>query len=164
MATLEYVRTYLDDLLVVTKDSFADHLEKLEVVLDRLQKAGLKVNTAKSTFGVHECECLGYVLAQDGIRPQKKKIEAILAINPPKNVKELRGFLGIVQYYRDLWEKRSKMLAPLSDLVADFGTSKTQRKAGKKKTPWHWDAEHQKAFDDIKEVIARDVVFGLPRL
>ena len=42
MSTLEYVRTYLDDLLVVTKDSFADHLEKLEVVLDRLQKAGLK--------------------------------------------------------------------------------------------------------------------------
>ena len=73
MSTLEYVRTYLDDLLVVTKDSFEDHLEKLEVVLDRLQKAGLKVNAAKSTFGVHECEYLGYVLARDGIRPQKKK-------------------------------------------------------------------------------------------
>ena len=54
------------------------------------------------------------------------------------------------------------MLAPLSDLVADCGTSKTQRKAGKKKTPWHWDAEHQKAFDDIKEVIARDVVLSYP--
>ena len=54
------------------------------------------------------------------------------------------------------------MLAPLSDLVAECGTTKTQRKAGTKKTPWHWDEVHRKAFDDIKEVIARDVVLAYP--
>ena len=54
------------------------------------------------------------------------------------------------------------MLAPLSDLVAECGTTKPQRKIGKKKTPWHWDDVHQKAFEDIKEVIARDVVLAYP--
>ena len=122
----------------------------------------MKVNAAKSTFRVHKCEYLGYVLTREGIKPQRKKIEAILTIDPPKDVKSLRGFLGIVQYYRDLWEKRSVMLAPLSDLVAECGTSKPQRKAGVKKAPWHWDEVHQKAFEDIKEVIARDVVLAYP--
>ena len=108
MDTLEYVRAHLDDLLVISKTSFEDHLEKLEEVLKRLQKAGLKVNAAKSTFGVHECEYLGYVLTREGIKPQTKKIEAILAIARPKNVRTLRGFLGMVQYYRDIWEKEAK--------------------------------------------------------
>ena len=129
----------------------------------KIAKTGLKVNAAKSTFGVHECEYLGYVLTWEGIRPQKKKIEDILAINPPKNVKDLRGFLGIVQYYRDLWEKQSKMLAPLSDLVAECGTTKSQRKRlAKRKCHGTGTKVHQEAFDDIKEVIARDVVLAYP--
>ena len=76
MDTLECVRAYLDDLLVISKNIFEDNLEKLEVVLKQLQRAGLKVNAAKSTFGVHECEYLGYVLTREGIKPQTTKIEA----------------------------------------------------------------------------------------
>jgi hypothetical protein len=52
-------------------------------------------------------------LTRGGIKPQQKKVQAILALNPPNNVKELRHFLGMVQYYRDMWAKRSEMLAPL---------------------------------------------------
>ncbi len=83
-----------------------------------MHNAGLQVNSAKSTFGINECKYLGYVLTRQGIKPQSKKIKAILAINPPQNVKELCSFLGIVQYYRDLWGKRSEMFAPLTDLIA----------------------------------------------
>ena len=54
------------------------------------------------------------------------------------------------------------MLAPLSDLVAEGGTTKSQCKAGKQKNLWHWDEVHEKAFDDIKEVIAHDVVWAYP--
>ena len=113
--------------------------------MKRLQDAGLKIIAAKSTFGVHECDYLGYVLTREGIKPQRKKIEAILAIDPHTNVRSLRAFLGIVQYYRDLWEKQSEMLAPLSDLVAECGTTKAQKKkTGQKKPAWHWDVIHQK--------------------
>ena len=54
MASLEYVFSYIDGLLIISRDSFENHLEKLEVVLKRPQDAGLKINAAKSTFGVHE--------------------------------------------------------------------------------------------------------------
>ena len=158
MLELEYVRTYLDDLLVISKDSFEDHLQKLEAVLYKLREAGLKVNAPKSTFAVAECEYLGYVLTRDGIRPQSDKVEAILALDQPKSVKSLRSFLGIVQYYRDLWEKRSDMLAPLTDLVAECGVTKSTKKKGTKKKPFHWDDVHNKAFDDVKATIARDVL------
>ncbi len=98
---------------------------------------GLKVNTAKSFFCTHEIEYLGYMLTRGGIKPQIKKVRAILAINkPPNNVKELRHFLGMVQYYRDMWVKRSEMLAPLSDLVGECGETKTTRKTKVKKKPW----------------------------
>ena len=160
MLELEYVRTYLDDLLVISKDSFEDHLVKLEAVLYKLREAGLKVNAPKSTFAVAECEYLGYVLTRDGIRPQSDKVEAILALDKPKSVKTLRSFLGIVQYYRDLWEKRSEMLAPLTDLVAECGVTKSTKKKGTKKKPFYWSDVHQKAFDDVKATIARDVVLA----
>ena len=61
MAALEFVRTYLDDLLCITKGSLEDHLEKLRLVLTRLQDAGLKVNAEKSNFCAHETEYLGYI-------------------------------------------------------------------------------------------------------
>jgi hypothetical protein len=51
----------------------------------------------------------------------------------------------MVQYYRDLWAKRSKMLAPLTNLVGECGYySKSDEELGKKKVPWHWDEEHIK--------------------
>jgi hypothetical protein len=54
---------------------------------------------AKSSFRAHEIEYLGYILTRDGIKPQLKKVQAILTLNLPNNVKELRHFLGMVQYY-----------------------------------------------------------------
>ncbi len=64
-----------------------------------MQDAGLKVNTAKSFFCTAEMEYLGYILTRGGPKPQKKKIQAILALNPPNNVKELWQFLGMVLQY-----------------------------------------------------------------
>jgi hypothetical protein len=89
-------------------------------------------------------------------------VQAILAIQPPKNVKELRHFLGMVQYYRDLWARRRKMLTPLTSLVGECGQSKVSRAKGTKKAPLHWDEVHQRAFDHIKATIAREVVLAYP--
>jgi hypothetical protein len=68
------------------------------------------------------------MLTREGVKPQPKKVQAILALNLPNNVKELRHFLGMVQYYRDMWAKLSEMLAPLCDLVGECGETKTTRK------------------------------------
>jgi hypothetical protein len=102
MATLEYVRAYIDNLLVITKGSLDDHLDKLKKVLVRLHNAELKINATKSIFCAQEKEYLGYILTRGGIKPQPRKVQAILTLNPPNNVKELQRFLGMVQYYRDM--------------------------------------------------------------
>jgi hypothetical protein len=114
------------------------------------------------TFCALEIEYLGYVLTRDGIKPQSKKVQAILVIKPPTGVRQLRHFLGMVQYYRDLWARGSKMLAPLTSLVGECGQTKTTKANGTKKVPWHWDAVHQRAFDHIKATIAKDVVLAYP--
>ncbi len=114
------------------------------------------------TFCALEIEYLGYILTRDGIKPQSNKMQAILAIQPPTNVKQLRHFLGMVQYYRDLWARWSKMLAPLTPLVRECGQIKVTRAKGTKRVPWHWDEVHQGAFDHIKATIARKVVLAYP--
>ncbi len=101
-------------------------------------------------------------MTRGGIEPQPKKVQAILALNPPSNVKELRHFLGMVQYYCDMWAKRSEMLAPLSDLVGECGETKTTRKNKVKKKPWHWDSIHKIAYDNVKTTIAKEVVLAYP--
>jgi hypothetical protein len=162
MEALKYVRPYIDDLLVITRGTLEGHLEKLREVLRRLRGAGLKVNAAKSFFCTHKIEYLGYKLTREGIKPQPKKVEVILALNPPHNVKELWHFLFMVQYYHDMWAKRSEMLAPLSDLVGECRETKTTRQNKVKKKPWHWDSIHQIAFDNVKSTIAKEVVLAYP--
>ena len=94
MIDLEYVRTNLDDLLTITKLTLSDHLDKLRKVLTRLREAGFKVNANKSKFCAHRRSILNISLRETS---QSNKIEAILALQPPTNVKELRRFLGMVQ-------------------------------------------------------------------
>jgi hypothetical protein len=67
-------------------------------VLRWLQKAGLHVNANKSSFALHEIEYLGYILTREGIKPQPEKVTAMQALWEPTSVKELRRFLGMVQY------------------------------------------------------------------
>jgi hypothetical protein len=105
MEDLEYVQAYVDDLLCISRSSLEDHLKKLKEVLRRLHDVGLKVNAEKLTFCALEIEYLGYILTREGIKPQSNKLQAILVIQPPTNVKELRHLLGMVQYYCDFWAR-----------------------------------------------------------
>jgi hypothetical protein len=89
-------------------------------------------------------------------------VQAILVLNPPNNVKELQQFLGMVQYYRDMWQKRSEILAPLTNLVGEFKETKTTKRNKTKKKPWQWQSIHQQAFDNIKATIAKEVVLAYP--
>ena len=96
MEGLEFARTYLDDLLCITKGTFDDHLEKLDLVLARLARPGLKVNANKSAFCQEQLECLGHWISREGIQPMKNKVEAIMNTAEPRTRRELRGFIGVV--------------------------------------------------------------------
>ncbi len=93
---IEFVRAYLDDLLVITKGTFEEHLKRLETILQRLQEVGLKVNAEKSVFGVKELEILGHWLTRHGIKPLANKIEAFHKLARPKNKREMLSFLSFV--------------------------------------------------------------------
>jgi hypothetical protein len=118
------------------------------------------LNVEKLTLCTLEIEYLGYKLTRDGIKPQSNKVQAILAIQPPKEEKQLQHFLGMVQYYRDLWTRWSNMLAPLTSLVGECGQTKVTKAKGAKKVPWHWDKVHQRAFNHLKATIAKELVLA----
>ncbi len=149
MQDLEYVRTYIDDLLCLTKGDWDDHLAKLRTVLSRLRDAGLKVNARKSFFGRDSVEYLGYWITRAGIQPIAKKVQAILNIKEPTNKRELRRFIGMINFYRDMWQKRSELLAPLTAMTSKQATFK-------------WTEKEQKAFDDAKWVLSREVTLAYP--
>ena len=115
---LDTVRVYIDDLLHVTKGSWTEHLTFLEEMFTRLQKAGLKVNASQSCFGAHKFDHLGYHVTCDGFMPIPKKVEAIQALAVPKTCKQLRQFIGMINFYRGMWKKRSELLAPLTALTS----------------------------------------------
>ena len=136
-ADLEYVRAYIDDLLCITTSTWDDHINKLDKIFERLQDAGLKVNAKKSFFGKDSLEYLGYWVTKDGIQPLESKVSAIRQIATPKNKRELRKFIGLVNYYRDMWIRRSDVLTPLTQLTS-------------KEAKWQWTKREQDAFDTMK--------------
>ena len=89
MVALELIKMYLDDLLIISVSILDHHVKKLLEVFSRLQDDdGLKINANKSKICALETEHLGYIIIRDGIKLNDNKVQAILAINPPTNVKD----------------------------------------------------------------------------
>jgi hypothetical protein len=104
-ADMPYVRTYLDDLLIFSNGTYKDHLAKVDRVLQRLCSKNLAINALKSYWAVQEVDYLGFRLTRKGIMPQARKVAAILNLSPPRNRKQLRSFIGLVNYYRFMWRR-----------------------------------------------------------
>ena len=92
----EIILAYIDDVLWITKGDWSNHLEKLELTLKKLKNNELKCNTEKSLLGQIEMEYFCFLVTWTGILPINKKVEAIVNMKPPKNTKEVRAFIGIV--------------------------------------------------------------------
>jgi hypothetical protein len=145
LGDLPFVRVYLDDILVLTETSFQDHMNDLEQVFIRLRSSGLQCNALKCNLAAHETEYLGFKLTQAGIQPLVKKIAAIQSISESTNKKELRRYIGLCNYYRDLWPKHSHIMAPLTSLCSS-------------KSELQWTSVCQEAF----AAISRQVTLSYP--
>ena len=146
---LEYVRTYIDDLLIMSYKSFEDHINKLDKVLSKVNQKGFKVNTKKSFFARNELEYLGFRTTRQGIMPLPQKVEAIKNIAAPITKKQLRNFIGLINQFRDMWQHRSEILTPLSSLTL-------------KQAKRNWGKEYKKAFDAIKKLVSREALLSYP--
>uniref|UniRef100_A0AAV2JG06 ribonuclease H n=1 Tax=Knipowitschia caucasica TaxID=637954 RepID=A0AAV2JG06_KNICA len=109
------VLVYLDDLLVMGRDE-AEHLLNLDRVLQRLQENGLRVKKSKCDFGKTQIEYLGHMLDGKGVYPSKDKVRAVHDAPTPTNIKELRAFLGLVNYY-------GRFLPQQKQIVTDNATT-----------------------------------------
>ena len=140
---------YIDDIGCFGK-SWEQHLQVLEQVMNRLQDNGFSVNPVKCEWAVQETDFLGYWLTLNGLKPSCKKIDAILWLQRPRTVKDLRSFIGAVTYYHTMFLKRAHILAPL--------TAHTSQKSGNVA----WSAECQHAFDTIKAILSSDMLLSYP--
>ena len=112
LGDIQGTKAYIDDILAINKGTFSEHLEQLEEIFRRCQKANLQLNADKCNFGINEINYLGYIVTPERVKPDPKKIKAIQAMERPTTVTEVRRFIGMIQYYRDLWPKRSHILQP----------------------------------------------------
>ena len=92
---------------------------------------------------------MGFWVTRDGIQPVAKKVSAIQAMAPPKTKRELRKFIGIVSYYRDMWIRRSEVLAPLARLTS-------------KNVKWQWTSKEQNSFETMKRIISKEILLTYP--
>ena len=86
LGDLEGTKAYLDDMLVIHKGKFYEHLQQLEEVFRRCKKANLQLNADKCSFGINEINYLGYIVTPEGVRPDPQKIKAIQAMERPRTV------------------------------------------------------------------------------
>ena len=77
--------------------------------------AGLKVNYPKCSFGLKESPYLGYVITREGIKPDPKKVQGIMDLGQPSTTTGVRALVGMVQYYRDMYPSRLRVLSPLTE-------------------------------------------------
>jgi hypothetical protein len=143
------IQFYLDDILITSNGTFEEHAAIMEQVLDKLQKANFRANLRKCYFGEAKIDYLGYEITRDGIQPQPKKVEAMLKLSPRKKKLQLRHFLGMINYYTDMWQKRSHVLSPLTGLVSPL-------------VKYKWGEEEQKAFDEIKQKGSKETLLAFP--
>ncbi|UYV75158.1 hypothetical protein LAZ67_12002698 [Cordylochernes scorpioides] len=120
---------YLDDVIIPAKD-WREMIERLREVLERIRSAKLTLKPSKCEFGRREVEFLGYVISTGGLKPGPRKIKAIEEFPEPKNVHDIRRFLGLTNFFRRFVKDFARKAEPLSRLQ-----KKVRTRSQKKKIP-----------------------------
>jgi hypothetical protein len=151
---LDFTYGYLDDILIFTKGDESEHLEHLETLFRRLKKYGVVINTSKCILGVKEIDFLGYHVSPAGIRPLEDKIKAIQEYPLPKTAKELRRFLGMINFYRKFLPGAAQIQGPLHEVLAGPKI--------KGSTPIHMTLELQRVFEKCKASLSNAMLISHP--
>lgn len=140
----EICMCYLDDIIIYGT-TFSEHNQRLGIVLDRIQKAGLVLNSKKCHFAERQAIVLGFLVDKDGIRPDPQKISAVRGFVTPRSLKDLRSFLGLCSYFRRFIKDFAQLSHPLNCLL-------------QKDTPFVWTPECEAAFQQLKFLLTSSPV------
>ena len=113
---LSYAMTYLDDIIIFSKNQL-EHLEHLEEVFHQLRTAGLKMKCSECDFFKSEIHYLGHLVSADGTSPLPDKLTTIKNMPAPKDVKKIKQFLGLTGYYRKFVPRFADISRPLTSLM-----------------------------------------------
>jgi len=105
------VLIYLDDILIFSK-TLEEHLQHIESVLQTIRDNHLSVKTSKCHFFRQELKFLGHIISKEGIKPDPEKVQAVLDWTEPKNQTEVRGFLGLTNYFKRFIKTMQKLQQP----------------------------------------------------
>ena len=142
------IEVYVDDMIAKSRVE-EDHVANLRKLFERLRKFQLKLNPAKCTFGVKSGKLLGFVVSEKGIEVDPDKISAIQNLAPPRTQKEVRGFLGRLNYIARFISQLTYKCDPIFKLLRKHDSGK-------------WNEECQAAFEKIKEYLTHPPVLVPP--
>ena len=131
------VEVYVDNMIMKSRDR-PDHLTALERFFERIRQFRLRLNPKKCTFGVTSGKLLGYMVSKRGIEVDPDKIRVILDMPTPRTEREVRGFLGRLQYINIFIARLTDICEPIFRLL-------------RKSQPTIWDDQWQRAFKRIQE-------------
>ena len=139
LAGIEGVYCYIDDILIVSNTK-EEHLNILKLVFERFRRYNVKLNGTKCKFFQKDVQYLGHQICAEGIRPLQNKVEAIQGAPQPRDVSELKSFLGMINFYGKFIPNLSEQLHPLHGLLHH-------------NAPWLWSSECDQAFKRAKEML-----------
>jgi len=139
---------YLDDVIVISPD-FPTHVSRPRDVFDRLRAAGLKLKPSKCALLQPEVTYLGHVVGRDGVATDPEKVQAVKEWIVPRDLTELRAFLGLVGYHRQYIRGFTGVAQPLNRLTA-------------KGVWWEWTQKEQQAFDHLKQRLMEAPILAYP--
>ena len=148
----QFLVVYLDDILVYSRN-LEEHTEHLSLVLERLRQNKLRSRVHKCRFLQPSVDYLGYIVGNNTIQADKDKLAAIQTWPIPKDITQLRAFLGLANTFLRFIPMYAECAAPLTDLL---------KGAPGKHDSLDWQSPHQKAFDDLKALLGSPKVLHMP--
>jgi len=154
---------YLDDIIVASK-TFKDHLNSLEKVFDKLHQSGLKLSPKKCFLFQEKVKYVGHIVSASGIETDPDKTIKLHTWPSPKNVDELRTFLGFASYYRRFVKGFASIAKPLNSLLTGPGKKRRKQKTSTavKSKEWEWNEAQESAFQTLKQILTAPPILAYP--